>query len=74
VHALFATADDIDQMLGRSQAVRDFSRSRQPGKATISTRCSPPAARRRNSSACPEQGDVLQNDVPQVVMYFAIRR
>ena len=24
VHALFATAEDIDQMLGRSQAVRDF--------------------------------------------------
>jgi hypothetical protein len=24
VHALFATADDIDQMLGRSQAMRDF--------------------------------------------------
>ena len=24
VHALFATAGDIDQMLGRSQAVRDF--------------------------------------------------
>lgn len=24
VHALFATADDIDQMLGRSQAIRDY--------------------------------------------------
>eukprot|EP00825_Cyclidium_porcatum_P052462 TRINITY_DN9951_c0_g1_i3.p1 TRINITY_DN9951_c0_g1~~TRINITY_DN9951_c0_g1_i3.p1 ORF type:complete len:253 (-),score=47.22 TRINITY_DN9951_c0_g1_i3:14-772(-) len=66
VHALFATADDIDQMLGRSQAVRDF----------LSEPCSWEsdhfyamfAARRQQKKqlGMEQQGDVIRNDVPQL--------
>jgi hypothetical protein len=52
VHALFATASDIDQMLGRSQAVRDYWPIPAAGKARISTRCLPPAASKKNKWAC----------------------
>jgi hypothetical protein len=51
VHALFATAEDIDQMLGRSQAVRDFLAEPCSGKVTISTPCLPLAANTRNNWA-----------------------
>lgn len=71
VHALFATADDIDQMLGRSQAVRDF----------LATPCSWEsdhfyamlAARRQQKKqlGMAQQGGVVRNDVPQVVLYFS---
>lgn len=71
VHALFATADDIDQMLGRSQAVRDF----------LSEPCSWEsdhfyamfAARRQQKKqlGMEQQGDVIRNDVPQLVLYFS---
>lgn len=71
VHALFATADDIDQMLGRSQAVRDF----------LSEPCSWEsdhfyamfAARRQQKKqlGMEQQGEVIRNDVPQLVLYFS---
>ena len=71
VHALFATADDIDQMLGRSQAIRDF----------LSEPCSWEsdhfyamfAARRQQKKqlGMEQQGDVIRNDVPQLVLYFS---
>jgi len=71
VHALFATANDIDQMLGRSQAVRDF----------LATPCSWEsdhfyamfAARRQQKTqlGMEQQGEVIRNDVPQLVLYFS---
>lgn len=71
VHSLFATADDIDQMLGRSQAIRDF----------LSEPCSWEsdhfyamfAARRQQKKqlGMEQQGDVIRNDVPQLVLYFS---
>lgn len=71
VHALFATADDIDQMLGRSQAVRDY----------LSEPCSWEndyfyalfAARRQQKRqlGMAVEGEVLHSDVPQVVIYFS---
>ena len=71
IHALFATADDIDQMLGRSQAIRDF----------LSEPCSWEsdhfyamfAARRQQKKqlGMEQQGDVIRNDVPQLVLYFS---
>ena len=71
VHALFATADDIDQMLGRSQAVRDF----------LADPCSWEhdhfyamfAARRQQKKqlGMEQQGEVIRNDVPQTVLFFS---
>ena len=72
VHALFATADDIDQMLGRSQAVRDFHRlAGKPGKRLFlrTVRRPPPAEEATRHR--PARATCIQGDVPQVVVYFA---
>lgn len=71
VHALFATADDIDQMLGRSQAVRDFLA--EPEGLENEYFYVLFAARRQQKVqlGMQQQGGVIQNDVPQRVLYFS---
>ena len=71
VHALFATADDIDQMLGRSQAVRDFLA--EPACWENDHFYAMFAARRleKKQLGMSQQGDLIQNDVPQLVLYFS---
>ena len=71
VHALFATAEDIDQMLGRSQAVRDFLA--EPCSWESDHFYALFAARREHKKqlGMEQQGDVIQNDVPQLVVYFS---
>lgn len=70
VHALFATADDIEQMLGRSQAVRDFVAS--PERLDNDEFFALFAARRHHKKqlGMARQGDVIHADVPQEVVYF----
>jgi hypothetical protein len=70
VHALFATADDIVQMLGRSEAVRDFVAS--PERLDSDHFFALFAARRHEKKqlGMARQGDMIQADVPQVVVYF----
>ncbi len=71
VHSLFATADDIDQMLGRSQAVRDFLA--EPCSWESDHFYAMFAARRQQKKqlGMEQQGDVIRNDVPQLVLYFS---
>ena len=71
VHALFATADDIDQMLGHSEAVRDFLE--QPSSWDSPYFYAMLAARRQQKKqlGIAQQGDVIRNDVPQLVLYFS---
>ena len=71
VHALFATADDIDQMLGHSQAVRDFLA--EPHSYEDDCFHALFAARRQEKKqfGIARQGDVLRNDVSQQVVYFS---
>jgi hypothetical protein len=71
VHALFATADDIDQMLGRSQAVRDFLA--EPCSWDSDHFYAMFAARRQQKKqlGMEQQGEVIRNDVPQLVLYFS---
>ncbi|MFN4324265.1 MAG: hypothetical protein ACK4FP_00095 [Azonexus sp.] len=71
VHALFATAGDIDQMLGRSQAVRDFLA--EPCSWESDHFFAMFAARRQEKKVLgmEQQGDVIRNDVPQRVLYFS---
>ena len=71
VHALFATAGDIEQMLGRSQAVRDFVVS--PASLESDYFYALFAARRHQKTqlGMSRHGDVIHGDVPQVVVYFA---
>lgn len=71
VHALFATPNDIDQMLGRSQAVRDFLT--EPCSWESDHFYAMFAARRQQKRqlGMAQQGDVIRSDVPQVVLYFS---
>ncbi len=71
VHALFATADDIDQMLGRSQAVRDFLA--EPCSWESDHFYAMFAARRQQKKqlGMEQQGEVIRSDVPQLVLYFS---
>lgn len=71
VHALFATADDIDQMLGRSQAVRDYLA--EPCSWDSDYFYAMFAARRQQKKqlGMAQQGDMIRNDVPQLVLYFS---
>lgn len=71
IHALFATADDIDQMLGRSQAVRDYLA--EPCSWDGDHFHAMLAARRQQKRqlGMSVEGNVLHNDVPQLVLYFS---
>jgi len=71
VHALFATANDIDDMLGRSQAVRDFLE--RPECWASDCFCAMLAARRQQKKhfGMAQQGNIIRADVPQEVLYFS---
>jgi hypothetical protein len=71
VHALFATPNDIDDMLGRSQAVRDFLD--RPECWASDCFCAMLAARRQQKRqfGMAQQGDIIRADVPQEVLYFS---
>ena len=71
VHALFATADDIDQMLGRSQAVRDFLEEPKCWDSEYFYALFAARRQQKKQLGIGQQGDVLQSDVPQVVVYFS---
>ena len=71
VHALFATADDIDQMLGHSQAVRDFLAEPQSFEDDYFHALFAARRQQKKQFGIVRQGDVLQNDVPQLVVYFS---
>ena len=71
VHALFATAGDIDEMLGRSQAVRDYLE--RPECWGSECFCAMLAARRNQKKqfGLAQQGDMIRADVPQEIVYFS---
>ena len=70
VHALFATADDIDQMLGRSQAVRDFLAEPQCWESEYFYALFAARRQQKKQLGIAQQGGMLQSDVPQIVVYF----
>lgn len=70
VHALFATADDIDQMLGRSQAIRDFLAEPQSWENEFFYALFAARRQQKKQLGMAQHGDVIQNDVPQTVVYF----
>jgi len=71
VHALFATPGDIDEMLGRSQAVRDFLQ--RPECWVSDCFCAMLAARRQQKRqfGMAQQGNIIRNDVPMEIVYFS---
>jgi len=71
VHAFFATPHDIEEMLGRSQVLRDFiADSRFVGIEHLYGLF---AARRREKRVMGValEGEMLRQDVPQTLMYFS---
>ena len=70
VHALFATAEDIDQMLGRSQAVRDFLAEPQSWENEYFHALFAARRQQKRQLGMAQQGDMIQSDVPQTVVYF----
>ena len=71
VHALFATPDDIGQMLGRSQAVRDFLASPYSWEADHFYTMLAARRQQKRQLGMAQQGDVVRTDVPQTVLYFS---
>lgn len=71
VHALFATADDIGRMIGSSQEVRDYLA--EPAAWASDHFYALLAARRQEKRQLGliRQGDMIQSDVPQTVLYFS---
>lgn len=71
VHALFATASDIDQMLGRSQAVRDYLADPACWESEHFYALFAARRQQKKQMGMSVQGDVVQTDVPQLVLYFS---
>ena len=71
IHALFATADDIDQMLGRSQAVRDFLAEPCSWEADHFYAMFAARRQQKRQFGMARQGDVIRSDVPQTVLFFS---
>ncbi len=71
VHALFATPGDIQEMLGRSQAVRDFLA--RPECLRSDHFYAMLAARRQQKKqfGFAQQGNFIHADVPQEVLFFS---
>ncbi|MBK7017752.1 MAG: hypothetical protein IPH39_19910 [Sulfuritalea sp.] len=71
VHALFATPDDIGEMLGRSRELREFLAD--PGTADCEEFHALLGMRRREKavSGMAREGEVIRRDVPQRLLYFA---
>ncbi|MDR2839250.1 MAG: hypothetical protein LBV49_11900 [Azonexus sp.] len=71
VHALFATADDVRQMLGRSQAVRDFLASPASWQADHFHALLVARRQEKKQLGMKRAGDVIENDVPQRILFFS---
>jgi len=70
VHACFASPADIDAMFGKSRELRDFLAdpsgfAANPFYALLGMR-----RREKNTMGMAMNGDVLQRDVPQRILYF----
>jgi len=70
VHALFATAGDIEQMLGRSQAVRDFLARPECWESDHFYAMFAARRQQKRQFGMMQRGDMIQNDVPQKIIYF----
>lgn len=71
VHALFATAADIDEMLARCQTLRNFLD--RPEAALEDHFFAMLAARRQQKKqfGMAQLGEIIRNDVPQEILYFS---
>lgn len=71
VHALFATAGDIDEMFGRCSSLQDFF---ERGEGFAETHFFALLAARRQQKrqfGMAQQGGIIRNDVAQEMLYFS---
>jgi len=66
VHALFATAGDIDQMLGRSQAIRDTIDHRESWQGEYFHAMLAARRQQKKPFGMAQHGDITRTDVPPV--------
>lgn len=71
VHALFATAGDIDEMLGRSQSIRDTIDQPEHWQGDHFHALLAARKQQKKQFGMAQQGDVIRNDVVQEVIYFS---
>ena len=71
VHALFATPGDIADMLGQSREVRDFFAAAGNGEGDEFFALLGMRQRQKTVMGLALHGSVVQNDVPQRLLYFA---
>lgn len=71
VHALFATAGDIDEMLGRSQAIRDTIDHPESWRGDHFHAMLAARRQQKRQFGMAQQGDIIRNDVAQEVLFFA---
>ncbi len=71
VHALFATAGDIDEMLGRSQAIRDTIDHPESWRGDHFHAMLAARRQQKKQFGMAQQGDIIRNDVAQEVLFFA---
>lgn len=71
IHALFATAGDIDEMLGRCHKLEEFLE--QPAGFANEYFFAMLAARRQQKKqfGMAQQGDIIRNDVAQEILFFS---
>ena len=71
VHALFATGNDIDEMLGKSQAVRDYLDALESRTGDCFYGLFAARRREKHQLGLEMHGETVQTDVPQTVLYFS---
>ncbi len=71
IHALFATANDVDEMLGRSQAVRDFLGEICSWESDHFYALLSACHEQKTRFGMSQRGELLHSDVPQTVLYFS---
>ena len=71
VHALFATASDIEQMIGRSQAIRDFLHEPRCWESEHFYAMLAARRQEKHQLGIAEEGGVMHSEVPQTVLYFS---
>lgn len=71
VHALFATARDIDEMLGRSQAIRDAVAHPDAWKNDYFHAMLAARRQQKRQFGMAQQGEIIRNDVVQEVLFFS---
>jgi len=71
VHALFATAGDIDEMLGRSQSIRETIDHPETWQGDHFHAMLAARRQQKKQFGMARQGDIIRNDVAQEILYFS---